>query len=61
MTLAGFPTATLPSGISFVTTAPAPIVTRFPTLIPGKITAFAPIQQSSPMTIGFAYSFPREP
>ncbi|KAI4521844.1 hypothetical protein K523DRAFT_243387, partial [Schizophyllum commune Tattone D] len=41
---------------SFVTTAPAPIVQPFPIVTPGKTTTLAPIQQSSPMVIGRAYS-----
>src|SRR5713101_4260402 len=44
MILAGFPTITTSSGKDFVTTAPAPTITRRPRVTPGRITAFAPIQ-----------------
>ena len=49
---AGFPTATLSSGISFVTTLPAPITQRLPIVTPGQMTAPPPIQQSSPIVTG---------
>lgn len=55
-TLAGTPMATLQAGMSFVTTAPAAIVQPCPMVTPGKITVFPPIQQSSPITTGLAYS-----
>ncbi|KAH6908356.1 hypothetical protein BKA70DRAFT_1103479, partial [Coprinopsis sp. MPI-PUGE-AT-0042] len=53
----GLPTAMLYGGISLLTTLPAPMVHPFPMVTPGRIIAPAPIQQSSPMTIGFANSF----
>ena len=40
----------------FVTTLPAPIMHRFPIVTPGQIIAPPPIQQSSPIVIGYAYS-----
>ena len=52
ITLAGLPTAIESSGISFVTTLPAPIMHRFPIVTPGQIIAPPPIQQSSPIVIG---------
>ncbi|KAH7212036.1 hypothetical protein DER44DRAFT_211699 [Fusarium oxysporum] len=55
-TLAGDPTATLQAGISRVTIEPAPIVHPSPIVTPGKIVTPPPIQQSSPMLIGYAYS-----
>ena len=41
--LAGFPITTALSGISFVTTLPAPTKTFFPIFIPGNNVTFAPI------------------
>ena len=41
--LAGTPTAVAPSGISEITTAPAPIFTLFPILTSPIIVALAPI------------------
>lgn len=42
-TLQGFPTATTPARISFVTTLPAPITLPFPLVTPPQTTAFAPM------------------
>ena len=56
ITFAGFPTANELSGISFVTTEPAPITQPFPIETPGQITEFPPIQQLSPIVIGKAFS-----
>jgi hypothetical protein len=56
ITFAGFPTAKELSGISFVTTDPAPITHPFPIVIPGQITELPPIQQSSPIVMGKALS-----
>ena len=53
ITLAGLPTAIEKSGMSFVTTEPAPITQPLPIVTPGQIIAFPPIQQSSPIVIGF--------
>jgi hypothetical protein len=53
MILQGFPKASMLSGISFVTTLPAPIVTLLPMVIPGKTTVLPPIQTLSPICIGF--------
>ncbi|KAI0550112.1 hypothetical protein F4679DRAFT_220014 [Xylaria curta] len=39
-----------------VTTLPAPMVHPFPMVTPGMIVTLPPIQQSSPMTTGLAYS-----
>ncbi|KAK4138399.1 hypothetical protein BT67DRAFT_370290, partial [Trichocladium antarcticum] len=55
-TLAGVPRATLHGGMSLVTTAPAPIAQPSPMVTPGKTTTWPPIQQSSPMVMGLAYS-----
>ncbi|KAI1363677.1 hypothetical protein F5Y08DRAFT_329175 [Xylaria arbuscula] len=52
------PIATEKSGISLVTILPAPIVHPLPIVTPGIIVVFPPIQQSSPMTTGRAYSIP---
>ncbi|KAI1812139.1 hypothetical protein GGS20DRAFT_44171 [Poronia punctata] len=57
-TLAGAPTATEKSGTSLVTTLPAPTVHPFPIVTPGMMVVFPPIQQSSPIVTGFAYSIP---
>ena len=59
ITFAGLPTASELSGISFVTTAPAPITQPFPMMTPGQITAFPPIQQSLPIVTGFELSMVR--
>ena len=56
ITFAGFPTANELSGMSFVTTDPAPITQPFPIVTPGQITEFPPIQQSSPIVTGYAFS-----
>jgi hypothetical protein len=42
----GFPPATTPSGMSFVTTLPAPITERRPIVTPGQIIA-PPLGQTS--------------
>lgn len=47
----GFPTATLPSGMFFDTTLPAPITTLLPILTLGSIIEPAPIKTSSPIVI----------
>ncbi|KAK1981274.1 hypothetical protein LZ30DRAFT_554601, partial [Colletotrichum cereale] len=39
-----------------LTRAPAPMVQPLPILTPGSTVTFAPIQQSSPMVMGSAYS-----
>lgn len=52
ITLQGFPTAITLSGISFVTTLPAPITTLFPIVTPGRIIAPPPIQTLSPIITG---------
>jgi hypothetical protein len=44
------------SGISFVTTDPAPITQPLPIVILGHITELPPIQQSSPIVMGKALS-----
>ncbi|EHA27185.1 hypothetical protein ASPNIDRAFT_138151, partial [Aspergillus niger ATCC 1015] len=41
---------------SLVTTEPAPIVEPSPMVTPGKMTTLPPIQQSSPMRIGWPNS-----
>ncbi|KAI2642527.1 hypothetical protein GGS21DRAFT_176261 [Xylaria nigripes] len=50
--------ATEKSGMSLVTMLPAPIVQPLPMVTPGMMVVFPPIQQSSPMTTGLAYSMP---
>ena len=52
---AGLPTTKAKSGISFVTTAPAPIKQYFPRLFPQTIVALAPMDAPFP-TIVFLYS-----
>ena len=65
------PTANELSGISLVTTLPAPIYSIFikiptkkkttqffPIFTPGHTTTLPPIQQLSPISIGLAYSSP---
>ncbi|KAH8706178.1 hypothetical protein BGZ61DRAFT_350933, partial [Ilyonectria robusta] len=56
ITFAGTPTATENSGTSLVTTLPAPIVHPLPIVTPGITVVFPPIQQSSPIVMGKAYS-----
>lgn len=58
ITLHGLPTATLFSGISFVTTLPAPITQLSPIFTPGNTTTFPPIHTLFPTSIGLAYSNP---
>ncbi|KAI2629223.1 hypothetical protein GGS26DRAFT_117917 [Hypomontagnella submonticulosa] len=55
-TRAGVPIATLHEGILFVTTELAAIVHPSPIVTPGRITTCPPIQQSSPIVTGLAYS-----
>lgn len=57
-TFAGFPTTTLRSATSLVTTDPAPTVTPLPILTPGRMTQDPPSQQSVPMEMGLAASLP---
>lgn len=52
ITRQGLPTANESSGISCVTTLPAPITQRSPIVTPGQITALPPIQQSAPTVTG---------
>lgn len=49
MTFAGHPTATLLSGISVVTTAPAPMIQLFPICILGITIAPVPSSVDSPI------------
>ena len=49
ITLAGTPTAIELSGISRLTTAPAPIITLIPIVTPGSMQTLAPIQTSLPI------------
>ena len=44
-----FPTANTPSGISFVTTDPAPTTLYLPIFTPGITVVPAPIQEPSPI------------
>ena len=48
----GFPTATTPAGMSFVTTEPAPMTASSPMVTPGRIVTFAPIQTRFPIAMG---------
>lgn len=59
ITFAGVPTATAFSGISFVTTAPAPITALSPIIIPGSIIAPAPIHTRLPILTGNGMRLPR--
>ena len=52
ITRQGLPTANESSGISCVTTLPAPITQRSPIVTPGQITVLPPIQQSAPTVTG---------
>ena len=54
----GLPTATTPSGISLVTTLPAPITLPFPIVTPPQTVEFAPIHTSSPMVIALDVHIP---
>ena len=58
ITLHGFPAANTLSGISRVTTLPAPMIDRLPMVTPGQITAEPPTHTSSPITMGLANSSP---
>ena len=58
MTLAGTPATMQLSGISLVTTLPAPMTHPEPMVTPGITDTFAPNQQLSPMVIGQAFSNP---
>lgn len=51
-TLAGEPTAIVLSGMSFVTTLPAPIIAFSPTVTPATMVTFAPIQAFRFISIG---------
>ncbi|TFK46549.1 hypothetical protein OE88DRAFT_1638215, partial [Heliocybe sulcata] len=55
-TFAGDPMATLHAGMLLETTDPAAIVHPSPIVTPGRMTTCPPIQQSFPITTGFAYS-----
>ena len=52
----GFPAATTPEGISWVTTLPEPMTTLLPMVTPGLMTVFPPIQTEEPMVTGLPYS-----
>ncbi len=56
--LAGLPAAIVSSGMSLLTTDPAPITHRSPICTPGQITTLPPIQQSAPMETGRVFSSP---
>ena len=58
ITRQGLPTATTSSGISFVTTEPAPITECLPMLTPGTTVTLPPSQAPSPILIVFAFSMP---
>ena len=52
MTFAGAPAATVPGGMSFVTTLFAPITQRSPIVTPVLTTQFSPNQQLDPIVVG---------
>src|SRR5215510_13004369 len=52
----GFPAANTPSGMSLVTTLPAPMTALEPIFTPGQITAPPPTHTSDPISMGLAYS-----
>src|SRR5205807_7379960 len=56
MTRHGFPAANTPSGMSFVTTLPAPITDLEPTFTPGQMIAPPPTHTSEPLPMGLANS-----
>ena len=56
MTRQGLPTARTPSGMSRVTTLPAPMTDREPTRTPGQRIAPPPTHTSAPISIGLANS-----
>src|SRR5690606_2484865 len=58
ITRQGLPAAKTSSGMSLVTTLPAPITVRLPIVTPGQITALPPTHTSSPILMGLAYSTP---
>ena len=51
-TRAGTPPTTVIGGTSFVTTAPAATTAQSPSVTPGRMVAFEPIQTFSPMRMG---------
>ena len=56
----GFPAANTPSGMSLVTTLPAPITVFEPTFTPGQMIAPPPTHTSDPISIGLLnYCFRR--
>ena len=55
--IAGIPMAIIPSGTSFVTTAPAATRAPFPIRMPGRTVAFAPITALSSTTGPFSTGF----
>src|SRR5215472_7568056 len=52
----GLPAANTPSGISLVTTLPAPITARGPIRTPGRMIAPPPTQTSDPISTGLPNS-----
>src|SRR5262245_51118205 len=54
----GFPAANTPSGMSLVTTLPAPTTERAPTLTPGQMIAPPPTHTSSPTSTAMPDSRP---
>ena len=56
LTLHGFPNAKELSGMSLVTTEPAPITQPSPIVTPPQIVTLPAIQQLSLIVIGLAYS-----
>jgi len=56
MTRHGFPAANTPSGMSLVTTLPAPMTVFEPIFTPGQMIAPPPIHTSDPISIGLLNS-----
>ena len=56
MTRQGLPAAKTPSGMSRVTTLPAPMTEREPIWTPGQMMAPPPTQTSEPISMGLANS-----
>src|SRR5688572_13567742 len=56
ITLQGLPAAKTASGMSRVTTLPAPMTVRSPMATPGQMMAAPPTQTSEPMLMGLANS-----
>src|SRR4029079_16788384 len=56
----GLPAANTPSGMSLVTTLPAPMTVFEPIFTPGQMIALPPTQTSDPISMGLANSWGQE-